>query len=99
MAQFTRERLERESKNRDKRNREPFEYVADNGETFVFRHPQKVHLSNLTRMGSGNLLDNMRALLGDEPYERFMALPEVDGELTEDLFDAYNAHYGFDQGE
>lgn len=99
MARFTRERLERESRNRDKRNLDPFEYEADSGEVFVFKHPQSVHFSKLTEIGKGDIGETIKALLGEESYERFKVQPEVDGFLMEDLFAAYNQHYGFDQGE
>ncbi|MBF9135327.1 hypothetical protein I0C86_41490 [Plantactinospora sp. S1510] len=103
MARFTASRLERESKLRDKRQRDPFEYESESpgyeGQSVTFQDPNRLHYLQLRKLGKGDIDETIRLLLTPEDYERFVSFPEVNGELMQDLFSAYGDHYSMEPGE
>jgi hypothetical protein len=89
MARFTVEDLEK-----DIERPEPFEFEAKDGTVFTFPDARSLHFTTWTVDRERGMAGTFKTLLGEAQYEKFAALPEMDGYLTDALFEAYNKHFG-----
>lgn len=81
-------------------NDKPFSF-RHGGESFTMASPQNVDWQTAVAAENGDLgalQDMLRALLGDEGYERFTAIPLKAGKLRP-LMTACAEHYGARPGE
>lgn len=99
MARLTAAKAEQEARAR-REKREPFEYETANGQVLVFRDPKSLQYLELRKLGKEDIDSTMKILLGDEGYELFANLPEVDGYFMDMIFEQWGEHYNApDSGE